>query len=508
MRTIGRMHRLLLGVLLLAATSHSWWRRFLIDDAYIAFRYAANLVAGHGLVFNPGERVEGYSNFLWTLMMAAGMQAGLEPGTFSQAAGMAASVTLLIVLWRWGRDLGLSPLWSLAAPAMLAVNRSYAAWATGGLETRFFSLLVAAGAWRLHREMAAPDRRMAIPWSALLLGLACLTRPEGYIAAAVALGALAWRAGRDGEWRPVWAAALALGVVCGAHVAWRLAYYGDWVPNSFHAKVAGPRFVSGAVYLGVFARTHLLLPALVAAGALAAGRRLRARPGPFALPFVALFAAYTLAVGGDHFEFRFVDVLLSFLALGAAALGARATETAPRAIAAAAGALLVAAAAWPTVAGFDGVERHIAIGGRTHYISIVSVETEQRYLDYWTRIGVWLREHAGPGESIALTPAGVIPYLTGLRTLDMLGINDREIARGPALPGRNVGHEKRVEADVARARGITYLIADPVISIDSAPHPPRAVEVDFGDFRWYFLPLAEGARIPPGSTWKAGKAGA
>ncbi len=44
---------------------------FLCDDAFISFRYARNLLEGHGLVFNPGEYVEGYSNFLWVLELAA-----------------------------------------------------------------------------------------------------------------------------------------------------------------------------------------------------------------------------------------------------------------------------------------------------------------------------------------------------------------------------------------------------------------------------------------------------
>src|SRR5574341_680160 len=39
------------------------------DDAYISFRYAQNAIRGYGLVFNPGERVEGFTNFLWTAMM-------------------------------------------------------------------------------------------------------------------------------------------------------------------------------------------------------------------------------------------------------------------------------------------------------------------------------------------------------------------------------------------------------------------------------------------------------
>src|SRR4029434_7187421 len=58
-----------------------------IDDAFITFRYAANLVAGHGLVFNPGERVEGYSNFLWTILIAAGLRLGIDPVGASKALG-------------------------------------------------------------------------------------------------------------------------------------------------------------------------------------------------------------------------------------------------------------------------------------------------------------------------------------------------------------------------------------------------------------------------------------
>lgn len=77
------------------------------------------------------------------------------------------------------------------------------------------------------------------------------------------------------------------------------------------------------------------------------------------------------------------------------------------------------------------------------------------------------------------------------------------IARMPPLPGRNVGHEKRVEADTARARGITCLVADPVISLEPIDRPARAVQVDFGDSYRYFMPLVDDARIPPDSTWEA-----
>ena len=78
------------------------WRghRFTYDDAYISFRYAANLVAGHGLVYNPGEFIEGYTNFLWTLLIAAGMQIGVGPHITSKVVGAACSIATLVVVYR------------------------------------------------------------------------------------------------------------------------------------------------------------------------------------------------------------------------------------------------------------------------------------------------------------------------------------------------------------------------------------------------------------------------
>ena len=49
---------------------------YIVDDTFIALRYARNLVDGHGLVFNPGQRVEGYSNFLWVVLEAGLMYLG------------------------------------------------------------------------------------------------------------------------------------------------------------------------------------------------------------------------------------------------------------------------------------------------------------------------------------------------------------------------------------------------------------------------------------------------
>ena len=70
------------------------------DDAYITLRFAENLIRGEGLVFNPGERVEGESNFLYTVGLAAGIAAGADPILLAKSVGFAAGLITLLVTWQ------------------------------------------------------------------------------------------------------------------------------------------------------------------------------------------------------------------------------------------------------------------------------------------------------------------------------------------------------------------------------------------------------------------------
>src|SRR5262249_45093435 len=77
--------------LAVAVPAAKWARSPVVyDDAYISYRYADNLVRGHGLVFNPGERVEGYSNFLWVMLAAGATAAAADPLTATRAVGVLA----------------------------------------------------------------------------------------------------------------------------------------------------------------------------------------------------------------------------------------------------------------------------------------------------------------------------------------------------------------------------------------------------------------------------------
>jgi hypothetical protein len=71
------------------------------------------------------------------------------------------------------------------------------------------------------------------------------------------------------------------------------------------------------------------------------------------------------------------------------------------------------------------------------------VQQDTREVATWTAIGKWLRVNAAPGDSIAVIPAGAMPYFSGLKTLDMLGLNDETIAHTEVPMGvGDVGHEK------------------------------------------------------------------
>ena len=66
----------------------AWCNRFIQDDAFISLRYAHHFATDRGLSWNPGERVEGYTNFLWTVLLAAAFWLHLEPVIFSQLLGV------------------------------------------------------------------------------------------------------------------------------------------------------------------------------------------------------------------------------------------------------------------------------------------------------------------------------------------------------------------------------------------------------------------------------------
>ncbi len=303
----------------------SW---FLCDDAFISFRYVRNLLEGHGLVFNPGEYVEGYTNFLWVLELAAiwGVL-GVPPEQAAPWLSVVCTVGVIAMLGVWLARLPLlrhRRLVAWMASGLLCSSATFAVWTSGGgLETRQFTLFTVAAVvclslWRSgHWGLAA---------AALSLALAAWTRPEGLLIGVLCIGWFAAQSMADAgrlrpDWRRLaWLAAPFVALVA-AHYLFRYGYYGEWLPNAYYAKHVRPWYESGFRYLWAAALEtglYLLLPL----AAVAARERWRAcRDGAFALPLVLIgvHMAYVMRVGGDHFEYRPLDFYWPLLALPAAA---------------------------------------------------------------------------------------------------------------------------------------------------------------------------------------------
>jgi len=420
---------------------------FIGDDAFISFRYARNLADGLGIVWNAGEAVEGYTNFLWVLWMAAGIGVGLEPERLSIALGIAAGFGVLggvlarnVRMHGWRQPL----IW--LAPAALVASRSFTAWSTGGLETQLFTLTVLAAFLCLFAERA---RGGPGPWrSSLLFALAALTRPEGALFAAVAgacvlVDALVRRRGL----RPVVVFALPLVAIVGGHLLWRHTYYGWWLPNTWYAKVHGLWWEQSAKYFGHFFADYRLqwfLPfALVPA-------LLRRRFDDFCLTAaVVVYGAYVVYVGGDRFEFRFLVVVLPIVYLliadGAILLWRAAPRSTPaQRRAAALGACVVALALVATT--ILGSLRPEAVRTRDSIASLGAIHAyaEQR-IGEGRRLRAAIERGVLPKDLVvAVTGSGALPYYTMWPAVDIYGLNDERIAHQRVRRRSHVGHEQQL----------------------------------------------------------------
>ena len=310
-------------LLLLGWMAETAW--FLTDDAFISFRYARNLLEGHGLVFNPGERVEGYSNFLWVLELAALWGAfGLRPEhaapwlSVACTAGTLAAMALWIARLPALRQRGLVAWMALG---LVCGSATFAVWTSGGgLETRQFTLFAVLAVACLAPR---PHSRGLLAAASLSLAAASLTRPEGPLLAACCF---VWygvqRRVDTGRWLGMewaWLVAPFAAVVAG-HCLFRYGYYGEWLPNTYYAKFVRPWYGMGWRYLRAAAlETGFYLLAPLAAGALAARwRRRRSLAHGLPLLCIAAHVVYMARMGGDHFEWRPLDFYWPLLAVPAA----------------------------------------------------------------------------------------------------------------------------------------------------------------------------------------------
>ncbi len=326
--------RLDLWFLLPFAVLLAWWqweyRGYVKDDAYISLRYARNLVEGHGLVFNRGDRLEGYTNFLWILMSTPAFVLGIDPLAWVKGLGCLFGQLALVVTYSIARFFGgdRSDWASFVAPALWASSTSVVLWSMGGLEPTFMAVVGGGGTLFAMKAWVAEDpgeaRRHAIA-SALLLAAAAVCRPDAHAIFLVAAGFVGLRVLLDRRLAPHWLlwAGIFTAIVGPYHV-WRYLYFGSLLPNTALVKAAaGPEvWDAGVKYvrslLGFNVNPAVFGLALLAP--LAAGRRLVKVWG---LLLVVAYLLYLVKIGRDEMKYFRLFLPVYPVALALAADGAR-----------------------------------------------------------------------------------------------------------------------------------------------------------------------------------------
>lgn len=454
--------------------AHALVFNFVNDDAFISFRYADNLVRHGELVFNPGERVEGFTNFSWTVLMAGVLWAGLDVVAWSKGLGVAFAIGTLLVVARFvARHSGGRSGWDALAPALLAAAPAYACWSTGGLETQQFTFFVTLGwtAFLVERQRADEGGKDGWPWSGVWFGLSALARPEGVLFFGLTgLFRLVEMVVVERGVRPTkrdWQWGVGFAMVFAPFQAWRWSYYGWPFPNTYYVKAGSGGFWGpGWRYVASWVVAHGLwvVPFLAVLRRGLPGRREARLLGLGAL-YVGVVAVYVMRVGGDFMALhRFLVPLMPVVAV-MAALGVRVVVE--RVVAGGGiGKVGVGVGAGVAVVlmgvGIVQVDRGaLAVGSEG---GVDSIGWLAMFADQTAAIGKHLAATAPADASIATTAAGVIPFYSRLHTLDVLGLNDEWVAHNVPARGNRPGHTKSAPLEYVLERGVDYLIYHPTIS--------------------------------------------
>ena len=397
---------------------------WLDDDQMISMRYARNLAEGHGLVWNPGEHVEGYSNFLWTLIMAGVHLLPLPDATTSLAVklinlGLAFGVLLLTeqLLRRF------LPKPGLALPAVLltlALCGDLLFWSANGFETTLLTVIFLAVVVRLLDEEQTGQPRLL---TYLLMGLLPLVRSDAlqiwFGTALLAIGI-----SRDRRKTAVFLGISLLLPV--AHVLWRRWYYGDWLPNTYYLKVYGidGLYRVGFKYVLVFVRNYGVALLLAGFGALLAMQR----RWWLLLLGLAITMAYSMMIGGDvyvgysRFLAHEIPVLLVLAAVAAVRFGARFRLV---------GSFLIL------------MTMSVATLANTGVFYPSMIYSENGNPAKAIVAGVLVDRYSDEDASVAVIAAGSAPYFSRRYSIDLLGKSDPVVARErPACCNDRIGHNK------------------------------------------------------------------
>jgi hypothetical protein len=412
------------------------------DDAGILWTYARNFADGSGLVYKPGEYVEGYSSFVYVLLLAVGLWTTRTLGMLvsmevdpkviywvSLLINLSAWVAVIVTVYNFVKE-ELDEKAAASVALLVGVSPAIAYWVTSGMDSPLAMLsqvLIWVWVVRLDRRVGTERERAAFAALAAAMIFSLFARAEGFLWPMLGLVWLLWRRPRQ---------ALALGAIFAVFaaglVSWRMWYYGYPLPNTYYAKLTGSlsERLNSAWYLqarqvifdtGLLVAVLGILAGIVNRAALVASLPEKSQASDFELIASVAWMGYFLYVGGDVYYERPMLVLLPLgLVVAARVIYPSLKTFGSKTLAVMAAATIVAYPLW-------GYYRPLTTKNRG---------------DGLEKVGKFLKENYA-GSTVALNLAGKIAYYSGLPCIDMLGLCDAHIGHSEQNRPFAVGHTKR-----------------------------------------------------------------
>lgn len=379
------------------------------DDAYIFFVYVKNLLTGNGLTYN-GREVWGFTSPLWVGLVSL---VSLLRVPIHHTGEILSTISGWFALWatyHLARSLGLTRSRSLFPPLLLGWTGDFVFYSSVGLEIVLFSGSIAVTMAFVFN--AKYSQKKGLLKLALLMVAMILIRPEGVLFAGCLLVLLILQ---TQSIRDALLVGLIIVFIMTPIIVIFYLYYGDWLPNTYYVK-------SNAGFANLSHGIHYLWSSLpryspiIALGAIFLIIGLIKQGISFKLDYWLLlisgmWVGYITVQGGDNMVGgrMWIPILpMAFVAFISC------LYQIPKKL------LFVFTLAFCSILFF------------AYYFDASITSHRNSWQKSYTirkKAGQYLRDQYSPKTIVALSPAGIIPYYSELPTIDMLGLNNRYIAR-------------------------------------------------------------------------------
>lgn len=434
----------------------------IVDDSYIFFRFVENIAGGNGIVWNIGENVvEGYSSFLYLVLLLIAKLLSFDLELFSIIAGVfCASAHLYIVYLIFEKFFPSLTRENIFTLIILLLSPAFLYWSAAGMETNFYSLGLLLS---VYAFINIPELNKYYLLKGVFFGMICLIRFEAILFFLFTLFYLTININSKLKFRLSKQSLLfCLGflIIFAPYFLWRWNYFGYFLPNTFYAKTGGEieQVTGGLLYslrsIRLFYGVFWIFIAIVAFHF----RFKMLSPKAWYLIGLGTISVFTtVLIGGDHFSYGrffipvlpllfvfFPPALNNFLSIKPLKKYSSVLKISFIFI------LLIIMMLFklPYQQAIYGIEN--LISGKKDIVVVYDSDVGEEVIEWehgFTLMGITLREIASPNESVAAIPVGIIGYKSMMKVYDMVGIVDPYIAHqkfdprylSQWIPGHNKG---------------------------------------------------------------------